>query len=102
MPAAKACSASICQRTTCKPGFTPFKANDNEFFGLISNDGTGNPPISETDNVPGSEEAIYVSDKFNVTSWLTLIGGVRATHFSSTSSKTQHTRARRHAPHTRM
>jgi hypothetical protein len=64
-------------------GIYAFGANDNELFGLIFHDGSGNPPISETDNVPGSEEAIYLSDKFSVTSWLTLIGGVRATHFSS-------------------
>jgi hypothetical protein len=64
-------------------GIYAFRANDNELFGLISNDGSGNPPIRETDIVPGSEEAIFLSDKFSVTSWLTLIGGVRATHFSS-------------------
>jgi len=64
-------------------GVYAFRASDNEFFGLVFHDGTGNPPISETDNVPGSEEAVYLSDKFTVTSWLTLIGGVRATHFSS-------------------
>jgi len=64
-------------------GIYAFRANDNELFGLISNDGSGNPPIHETDIVPGSEEAIFLSDKFSVTSWLTLIGGVRATHFSS-------------------
>jgi outer membrane receptor protein involved in Fe transport len=50
---------------------------------LLSNDGSGNPPIRETDIVPGSEEAVFLSDRFAVTSWLTLIGGVRATHFSS-------------------
>ena len=64
-------------------GIYAWGANDNELFGLIFHDGSGNPPISETDNVPGSEEAIYLSDKFSVTSWLTLIGGLRATHFSS-------------------
>jgi hypothetical protein len=64
-------------------GIYAFHANDNELFGLISNDGSGNAPIHETDIVPGSQEAIFLSDKFSVTSWLTLIGGVRATHFSS-------------------
>jgi hypothetical protein len=64
-------------------GIYAFAAEDNEHFGLIFSNEIGNPPLSETDNVPGSEEAIYFSDKFNVTSWLTLIGGVRATHFSS-------------------
>jgi TonB dependent receptor/Carboxypeptidase regulatory-like domain/TonB-dependent Receptor Plug Domain len=64
-------------------GIYAWGANDNELFGLIFHDGSGNPPIRETDGVPGSEEAVYLSDKFSVTSWLTLIAGVRATHFSS-------------------
>ncbi len=70
-------------KSDVQAGIYAFRANDNELFGLISNDGSGNAPIRETDIVPGSEEAIFLSDKFSVTSWLTLIGGVRATHFSS-------------------
>jgi hypothetical protein len=70
-------------RNDVQTGIYAWGANDNELFGLIFHDGSGNPPISETDNVPGSEEAVYLSDKFSVTSWLTLIAGVRATHFSS-------------------
>jgi TonB dependent receptor/Carboxypeptidase regulatory-like domain/TonB-dependent Receptor Plug Domain len=63
-------------------GIYAFGANNNELFGLIFNDGS-HAPIGEMDNVAGSEEAIYLSDKFSVTSWLTLMAGVRATHFSS-------------------
>jgi outer membrane cobalamin receptor len=63
-------------------GIYAWGANENEHFGLIFPPGTSNP-LSETDHVPGSEEAVYLSDKFSVTSWLTLIAGVRATHFSS-------------------
>jgi len=70
-------------KNNAQAGIYAFGANDNELFGLISNDGSGNPPIRETDVVPGSEEAVFLSDRFAVTSWLTLIGGVRATHFSS-------------------
>ncbi|MGD1209751.1 MAG: TonB-dependent receptor [Candidatus Acidiferrales bacterium] len=64
-------------------GIYAFGASDNELFGLVFNDGSGNPPIGETDIVHGSEEAVYLSDKFTVTSWLTLMAGVRATHFSA-------------------
>ncbi|MGB9069141.1 MAG: TonB-dependent receptor, partial [Candidatus Acidiferrales bacterium] len=38
--------------------------------------------IHETDNVTGDDVALFADDKFSVTSWLTLIGGIRATHFS--------------------
>jgi hypothetical protein len=69
-------------KNDAQAGIYAWGANDNERFGLIFPPGTGSP-IGETDNVPGSEEAIYLSDKFSVTSWLTLIAGVRGTHFSS-------------------
>lgn len=64
-------------------GIYSFAAGQNELFGLIFNDDSGNAPIHETDSVPGDDIALFASDKFSVTSWLTLIGGVRATHFSA-------------------
>ncbi len=70
-------------KNDAQAGIYAFRANDNEFFGLVSNDGSGTPPIEETDIVPGSEEAVFLNDKFSITSWLALIAGVRATHFSS-------------------
>jgi TonB dependent receptor/Carboxypeptidase regulatory-like domain/TonB-dependent Receptor Plug Domain len=69
-------------RNNVQTGIYAWGANSNQFFGLTFNDGSNNPPLSERDDVLGSEEAIYVSDNFSVTSWLNLIGGVRATHFS--------------------
>jgi hypothetical protein len=63
-------------------GIYSFAANQNETFGLAFNDGGGNSPISEKDAILGSEEAVFVSDDFKINSLLTLIGGVRATHFS--------------------
>ena len=70
-------------RNDVQAGVYSFAANDNEFFGLLFNDGSEHPPLSETDRVSAAEEAVFVSDKFSVTSWLTLIGGFRTTHFSS-------------------
>ena len=68
-------------RNDAQVGVYSFAANQNETFNLIFNDGS-NPPTYETDGVPGDDIALFASDKFSVTSWLTLIGGVRATHFS--------------------
>jgi len=65
-------------------GIYSWAANQDEVFNLISNNGSGNPPIYETDSVPGTDLALFAEDKFNVTSWLTLLGGVRFTHFTST------------------
>lgn len=63
-------------------GVYAFAASQTETFGLVFDDGSGNSPIGELDTVNGSNTAVFASDKFTVTSWLTLIGGLRATHFS--------------------
>ncbi len=49
---------------------------------MLFNDGFG-PPIQAQQIVNGNVEAVFLQDKFAVTSWLTLNGGVRLTHFSS-------------------
>lgn len=69
-------------RNDIQAGVYSFAANQNETFGLVFNDGSGNSPISENDTILGSEEALFISDDFKINSLLTLIGGVRATHFS--------------------
>ena len=63
-------------------GLYSFAANQNQRFGLVFNDGSGTPAVNETDSVLGSEQAVFLSDKFTVTPWLTLTGGLRPTHFS--------------------
>lgn len=68
-------------KNDAQAGVYAFAANQNENFGLIFNDNS-NAPIHETNSVPGTDIAAFLSDKLTVNSWLTLIGGVRATHFS--------------------
>jgi hypothetical protein len=62
-------------------GIYSFAASQDQLFDLVFTDGS-NPPTHETDTVPGDDIALFAADKFTVTSWLTLIGGVRATRFS--------------------
>jgi hypothetical protein len=68
-------------KNDAQAGVYAFAANQHENFGLIFNENS-NGPLSETDSVPGSDVAAFLSDKLTVNSWLTLIGGVRTTHFS--------------------
>ena len=63
-------------------GVYSFAASQNELFNLVFNDGTVPGTVHEPNNVTGDDIALFADDKFNVTSWLTIIGGVRATHFS--------------------
>ncbi len=63
-------------------GLYSFYQQDNELFGAIFNDGSGNPPFTDTEHPSGNLEAFFVDDKFKSFSWLTLTAGMRPTHFS--------------------
>jgi len=71
-------------RNTLEGGFYGFWQHDNQLFGVLFNDGS-NVPIESQQIVTGNLEAVWVGDKFEVTPWLTLDGGVRQSHFSSST-----------------
>jgi outer membrane receptor for ferrienterochelin and colicin len=62
-------------------GFYGFHQHDDQLFALTFNDGS-NPGLSQREQPSGHLVAVFVQDKFAVTPWLTLTGGVRQTHFS--------------------
>lgn len=62
-------------------GFYGFHQQDDQLFALTFNDGS-NPNLSTREQPSGNLVAVFVQDKISVTSWLTLTGGVRQTHFS--------------------
>ena len=68
-------------RHNARAGLQVFGQRDNQLFGLLTSDGS-NPPLSQRQSLWGSVEAIFLEDQFKATSWLTLNGGVRLTHFS--------------------
>ena len=74
-------------RNNFQGGVYAFGQRDNEFFGLRFNDGSGNPPIANPESNSGSVISGFVDDRFNVTSWLTLMAGMRPTHFSGDISE---------------
>jgi outer membrane receptor protein involved in Fe transport len=64
-----------------RAGFYSFAQQDDQFFHVVYNDGSGTvAPLSQNPN--GSLIAGYVEDQIKVNSWLTLNGGLRQTHFS--------------------
>ncbi len=64
-----------------RAGFYSFAQQDDQFFHVVYNDGSGTvAPLSQNPN--GSLIAVYVEDQIKVNSWLTLNGGLRQTHFS--------------------
>src|SRR3989449_1523181 len=63
-------------------GLYSFAQQDDQFFRVIFNDGSGTviPPLAQSPT--GSLIAVFVEDQFKATSWLTLNAGLRQTHFS--------------------
>jgi hypothetical protein len=71
------------ERNNLRAGLYSFAQQDHQSFGLIYNDQSAaslNPP--DIEEPVGSLVATYVEDQIKATSWLTLNGGVRQTHFS--------------------
>jgi len=67
-------------------GMQVWGAHDNQFFGLVTSEG-GEPPLAERLKVWGNIESVFLEDQYRATSWLTLNGGVRMTHFGSSVSE---------------
>jgi hypothetical protein len=68
-------------RNDLQVGLYGFHQSDDQFFGVLFNDGSGNP-IAETDHGTGGLASFFIDDKFKPVSWLTLTVGARPTHFS--------------------
>jgi hypothetical protein len=69
-------------KNNLQTGLYSFYQKDNELFGAIFNDGSGNSPFTDTEHPSGSLAAFFLDDKFKPVPWLTLSAGMRPTHFS--------------------
>jgi len=79
--------SALFARNNLQAGFFGFYQHDNQFFGAIFNDGSGNSPIADRERPDGNLETFFIDDKFTVFPWLTLSAGMRPTHFSTGSSQ---------------
>lgn len=68
-------------RNLMSGGFYGFYQHDNQLFGVLFNDSSA-PNFSDREIVNGGLAEAWFEDKFKPTSWLTLSGGVRQSHFS--------------------
>lgn len=74
-------------RNTLQAGIYSFGQHDSYLFGAVFNDGSGNTNFSIPDSASGGVVEEYVSDNYKATSWLTLIAGLRQTHFQGQFSE---------------
>ncbi len=63
-------------------GLEGFGQRDDTFFGLRDTQGGGQPPIQQQYSPGGNLEAGFLQDQFQITSWLSLNGGLRLTHYA--------------------
>ncbi|HWW51965.1 MAG TPA: TonB-dependent receptor [Verrucomicrobiae bacterium] len=73
-------SASF-RKNNVDAGVYGFGQSDNQLFGGIFND-RSNPNFHDRESRTGGLEEVFVNDKFKLTPWLTLMAGMRQTHFS--------------------
>jgi outer membrane receptor protein involved in Fe transport len=76
-------------RNNLEAGLYSFGQHDTYLFGAIFNDGSGTAPFSIPDAASGGVVEAYVSDNYKATSWLTLIAGLRQTHFQGEFSENE-------------
>ncbi len=69
-------------RNTLQGGLYGFGQHDRYLFGSIFNDGSAASFLS-ADLATGGLVEEYVSDTFKAASWLTLVGGLRESHFTA-------------------
>lgn len=73
-------------RNSMSGGFYGFYQHDNQLFGVLFNDQSA-MNFTDLEIVNGGLEEFWFEDKFKPTTWLTLSGGVRESHFSGTISE---------------
>jgi hypothetical protein len=78
---AQASITATIARNTIQAGFYSFGQHDSYLFGAVFNDDSGNTNFSIRDQASGGVIEEYLSDNFKATSWLTLIAGLRQSHF---------------------
>jgi hypothetical protein len=69
-------------RNDIELGVYGFGQNDGELFGAIFNDNSGNQNFRDHESASGGLAEVFIDDKFRPASWLTLMVGVRQSHFT--------------------
>ncbi|HTV08377.1 MAG TPA: TonB-dependent receptor [Candidatus Aquilonibacter sp.] len=78
---AQASVSTLVAHNTIRAGIYGYAQHENDLFSVIFNDGSANNFTVNPVVLAGVEET-YIEDNFRPTDWLTLIGGIRQSHFS--------------------
>jgi outer membrane cobalamin receptor len=80
---AQASITATIARNTLQAGLYSFGQHDTYLFGAVFNDDSGNTNFRIPDSASGGIIEEYLSDNFKATTWLTLIAGLRQSHFQA-------------------
>ena len=69
-------------RNNLQTGLYTFYQHDDQHFSVVFNDNSGTVNFTDDEPSSGNLEAFFLDDKFKVTPWLTIMAGMRPTHFS--------------------
>ncbi len=78
--------AAVTEHHNIVLGLYAFGQHDSESVNLLSNDGSG-AFVNQSNRTTGQLESAFAEDQWKPLSWLTLIGGVRLTHFAGALSE---------------
>jgi hypothetical protein len=78
---AQASITATIARNTLQAGLYSFGQHDSYLFGAVFNDNSGHTNFRIPDQASAGLIEEYLSDNFKATSWLTLIAGLRQSHF---------------------
>lgn len=74
--------STVIAKNSLTGGIYGYGQRESDLFGVVFNDGSY-PNFSQNQAVSGGLEEVFVEDKYQPTSWLTLIGGMRQSHFQA-------------------
>jgi outer membrane receptor for ferrienterochelin and colicin len=77
---------AVTARHNATAGIYQFGQWDDEFVNLMANDGSSSA-VARDQRSNGNLESMFLEDQFKAFSWLTLIAGVRMTHFAGEVSE---------------
>jgi carboxypeptidase family protein/TonB-dependent receptor-like protein len=84
---AQAVLSKVTSKHNAQIGVYGFGQHDNEYVGLIANDGSG-LSLTQDKIASGHLATLFFDDEYKILSWLTLTAGLRLTQFSGAISET--------------
>jgi TonB dependent receptor/Carboxypeptidase regulatory-like domain/TonB-dependent Receptor Plug Domain len=78
----QASASTIVAKNSLSGGLYGYGQRENDLFAAVFNDGSADN-FSERNIVGGGVEEAWIEDNYHAASWLTLIGGMRQTHFQA-------------------